>query len=88
MSKGRPGIIGRWLIRWADADTRGRLEEARNENKRLESERDILKDQIRRLLDWQQRETLRIERESAIFTAEKVAAIERGIRPVFEEHGE
>jgi predicted nuclease with TOPRIM domain len=86
--KGRPGIVGRWLLRWADADTRGRLEEARNEIKRLEAEVQILNDQIRRLMDWQQRETQRLERETAIFTAEKIMAIERGARPVFEEHGE
>lgn len=73
-------MIGRLLKRWADADALSRLAESRREVERLEGVVTIQRDQIKRLLDWQARETERLEAETAIFTARKIVALE-GTRP-------
>lgn len=69
-------MLGRLIRHLADRDAQARLAEARRENERLEGHVSILKDQIKRLLDWQARETARLETETAILTARKVAALD------------
>ena len=69
-------MLGRLIRRLADKDAQARLAEANRENERLEGHVSILKDQVRRLLDWQARETARLEAETAILTARKIAALD------------
>ncbi len=69
-------MFHRWLKRWADADVLSRLAEARREIERLEGVVTIQADQIKRLVAWQARETERLEAETAILTARKVAALD------------
>ena len=69
-------MLERFFRRWADNYVESRLTEARLEIQRLEGVITIQQDQIKRLLDWQARETERLERDTAILTGQKVRALE------------
>jgi hypothetical protein len=66
----------RWLIGKADAVAQDRVRVLERENRRLQDEVDVQRDMIKRLTEWQGRETERLEKETAIFTADKVRALE------------
>lgn len=68
--------FGRLIRRWADQDMRRRLQESRQEVERLEAVVKIQEDQIKRLAQWQARETARLNAETAILVTRQELALE------------
>ena len=69
-------MFGRLIRRWAEYDTRQRLSEARAEIERLQAQVKIQEDQIKRLAQWQTRETARLEAETAILVSRRELALD------------